>query len=191
MINLSKKIVGALVSKKIVNDGQKDIYEYGIKYLFLLGTNILTVVFVAIITKSILQVCFFMCSFAPLRSYVGGYHLRNSTYCYIVSTIIIIMVLILGKYINIGCLCILTALSLVFILRNSPIECANRLYDESEKSFFRKRAKYILCCEIGFAVVLLLFKRVLMAKYIFIAIILTTILGLIGKVVNSIHKTDI
>ena len=67
-----------LVEKNLVKNKDKDVYQYGIEVLISTAINIMLLLVIGIITKTVLlSICHFLI-LATIRTLTGGYH--ASTY---------------------------------------------------------------------------------------------------------------
>ena len=63
-----------LVEKNLVKNKDKDVYQYGIEVLISTAINIMLLLVIGIITKTVLlSICHFLI-LATIRTLTGGYH---------------------------------------------------------------------------------------------------------------------
>jgi len=72
-----QRVTDELVSNKIINSEDSELYTYGLQQGALMFLNILTIVFVGRMLGMLWQSVVFMVTYIPLRTYAGGYHART------------------------------------------------------------------------------------------------------------------
>jgi len=139
--NISVQIIDTLIESNTIKTEDKEIYLFGIQQMFTILLNAVTVVFLGILTKMLLQSVLFMTAFIPLRIYAGGFHSKTPLRCYIYSTCFLAVILLAMRFINVSFLiyCVLYIISSIIILWLSPAEDKNKPLDELEKSVYKKR----------------------------------------------------
>lgn len=86
----SNVLLNSMISMNIIDDGKKEIYEYGI-YQFLNYTLLgVTLFLLGIILKNLIFVLSFCCALYTMRIFTGGVHLNNNILCYFMSVVIVI-----------------------------------------------------------------------------------------------------
>lgn len=152
LLDISSKIADNLISSDHIDQDERDIYIFGLNTLLIHLLNFLSMLLIAALMRQSWEYLLFMFLFIPLRSYAGGYHASSPMRCYVLSTGIMVMVLLLVKliggqadlWLGIGLLAVSTVL--IFIL--APVENANKPLDTQEKMIFGRRAKITLIIEL-------------------------------------------
>ena len=100
----AKYFTEKLVSKKLVRNEDRDIDQYGIEVLISMAINIMLLLVIGIITKTVLlSICHFLI-LATIRTLTGGYHASTYLKCEIVGCVTYItIVLCLEKVTQIFC----------------------------------------------------------------------------------------
>ena len=159
MINeLSEKISNRLLRKKIIDNEEKEIYQYGMNQMLLSLINILTTLMIGILLGMLWQCVIFTFSFMVIRTYAGGYHASTQKRCYLLTASIIIATLSVIKYVEINnyiCL-ILLSISSVIILMFSPVGSENKPLDDIEIVIYRKKTIIVWCVEFLIAIAFIL-----------------------------------
>lgn len=93
-----------LVSKALIKNEDKEVYQYGIEVLISTAINIILLLVIGIITKTVLlSICHFLI-LATIRTLTGGYHASTYLKCEIVGCVTYItIVLCLEKVTQIFC----------------------------------------------------------------------------------------
>lgn len=115
---------------------------------------------VCFLIKKFLVGFFIILPFVSIRRYSGGYHAPSPKQCFILSTSLLFLLLILSQYnIPIGVLIIFLCISLIIFIIHAPILNINRLYSIKEKRIYKKRTIIICTCWYIFFAILLLIKQ--------------------------------
>lgn len=151
-----EKSVNCLIRKDIIQESEKELYQFGVNGLYLFLINVITTIIVGAFLSMVWQSILFTTAYIPLRCYVGGYHAKTSKRCYCISVLFIVCVLLILKYISfseVGIISIVL-LSAGVIFFKAPVESENRPLNKNEEKFFGLKARVILSIEI-FVVLLL------------------------------------
>jgi len=115
-----------LVHNQVIDEEDRDIYEYGFHSLYNNIIDIVSIVIIALSFNMVQQTVVYHISFILLRTTAGGYHTKTHLRCFIMSTTILLMSLFLiaritSPVISIG----LSCLSTILIWVKAPIEHEN------------------------------------------------------------------
>ena len=97
MENLCRALSNYLLSHNYISAEQYNIYSYGIQMMFEHGLSILVSIIVIALFKMPLEGCLFFAIFIPLRSYLGGLHLKTYKSCFLLSLMTLLCILILVR----------------------------------------------------------------------------------------------
>jgi len=89
-----QRVTDELVSNKIIDSEDSELYTYGLRQGALILLNILTILTVGKMFGMLWESLIFMVTYIPLRTYAGGYHARTQLKCYISSVVLIVAVLL-------------------------------------------------------------------------------------------------
>lgn len=154
---VSEKITENIVKSGTVVSDEKELYLFGVQQGLTILLNIGTTVAVSLLLGVFWQIILFTVAYMALRSFAGGYHASTPQRCYVLSTLITIIVSLLIKYvflhifICIGLLIFAGTIIIVF----SPIGNENKSLDDLEKTVYKRKAVIICIIEILTAVVFL------------------------------------
>lgn len=187
MRKITKRLTRYAIQKGIVDKSDMDVYEYGFTITIEVGLFVLFVLFISIYLNMIIEGILFFIIFAPLRSYAGGLHLDKFHFCFILSCLIFLGILMLVRYIYIP---IILSFIIFFILEVSvyilyPVENINREVDDGENQYFKKKLKKFLVLDLIIAVMCIALKNdryILLVMITFLMVVMTMI---IGKYKNS------
>lgn len=183
LTEISELLVKKMISKKVVSDSEKEIYQYGMESLLFLSVNIGLTLLVGFITNRILNIVCILGAFIPIRSFAGGYHMKSKAFCSITSTLIIMVGTYCADVFNIALL-LGAAISLIILSIMPPIECDNRKYDLQERKYFRKCLRNVIMLETILIITLYWLQKYEIVKCICIAVILAFVICICGMVHN-------
>lgn len=142
---LSKKIASIFILHGIIQEEDKEVYEYSFELLLSTILNSVAIIVIAILTKRILEATLFVIGFVPLRALAGGYHADTHFRCLLIllftfSLFLLTLVFLPVKFFFvITIMMILISILLVFIL--SPVEDSNRPFSEHEKISLKRKSR--------------------------------------------------
>jgi len=92
-MKLFTNLVNKMQLLNIIPEADRDIYIYGLNNGCTILINFVTVLIISLILQKEAIFIVLMLSFIPLRSFSGGIHCNSRILCYILSTLIIIILL--------------------------------------------------------------------------------------------------
>lgn len=146
MEKIADKIIRYAISKGEIKEEDYCIYKYGMQT----GMEALICLFagvaIAIYLKSFIEFCIFVIIFFPLRTYVGGVHLKTYLECFFCSCGVITIVLYGSKFLKISqdISFIVMVMELGIIYRLAPITTKEKTLDKEEAAFYSKQRLKIL-----------------------------------------------
>lgn len=196
---MTKNLV-SLLTEYLVNTGaierqDRDIYVYGLELLFLNILNLVTAVVIGMALGQLFECFLFLALFIPLRSYAGGYHAKNSLYCYLVSCFVIVSALLLVRLspkvmeYDFNLLLMFGSSAVIAIL--APVENINKPLESEEIQIYGKLARYILMIEVFISIICHYFSYDKLSWLVTLTIFIVAITELSGKVQNNYyHRAD-
>lgn len=100
MEKIANKIAAVLVRENIISDSMLEIYQYGLVRMFELGSAVLTSFLLCLGLGMLKEGIIFFVFFIPLRSYLGGFHLKKYWQCYIMSCVTLLVVLAITRFVS-------------------------------------------------------------------------------------------
>lgn len=100
MEKVSERITKLLLEKNYIEQSMYEVYKYGIMMLFEVMLSFITSIFVCCIMGMFLEGIIFFALFIPIRSYLGGLHMKSYVACFLCSGITMTLILILVKYLK-------------------------------------------------------------------------------------------
>ena len=97
MEKIATRLAGLLRERQIIDDSMYDIYHYGMLRMLEIGTAFFSSLLICLSMGMIKEGLIFFAFFIPLRSYLGGVHLKKFWQCYIASCLILFLTLIMVK----------------------------------------------------------------------------------------------
>ena len=158
MRELSIKIMNAIFEDNGLDKSMYSVYQYGIQMALEIGCSFVTSVLICYIYRMLVEGFVFFLIFIPIRSYLGGYHMKHYWACFLCSCFTLIMILTLVKYIcpNIICIWGIISISLVIILRAAYKQ---REVDDDGRYYYPKIC-FIILGVLVFALLLTIFNNI-------------------------------
>ena len=134
---ISKKIVNMLISRNYISNESSELYEYCFVLVLSTVTSVLSIILIAVLTKTVLPSVIILISFLACRMCCGGYHARNHLLCYI--TTLLNHLCCLGLYIlflrhnNILFLLGINSFSLCSLFFFAPAENSNNPMSDNQR----------------------------------------------------------
>ena len=186
---LSSKAANWLEQNGIISSSDRELYEYGLRQMFITILNILTTLLIGLALGMILQAVVFILTYIPVRIYAGGFHASNPQRCWLISAIMLLIVLCILKYMPKLFFQYISALSLiagVMIALISPVEDLNKPLDDEEKRIYHLKVIIIILFEIVMAIILYFLKFNNLAITIEMVWITLSLMLIAGKLKNCI-----
>ena len=146
------RLIDYQISRGFLEENDRKLYQYGYLILFEYIINVLAAVFIAAIFRAYGIVIVFTLAFMLVRSYVGGYHAKSGTRCFVMSaTMQILVILAVRAMVNVDlCVSILVIeiFMLPYIFRKIPLPVPNKPISDNERRIFCKKAKIIYVLEL-------------------------------------------
>lgn len=186
--SISEKITNKLLENETISIEDKEIYNFGVKQIFTIVLNFITVITLGIIFQMLIQAVMFMLSFVPLRIYAGGAHAKTPLRCYLYSTIFLAIVLLVMRHVHIPGLiyCVLFLISSIIIIFLAPIQDNNKPLDELEKKIFKRRTIIFWMIESLVISVCFLFKFYMVSKCFIFSLFSVAIVVVLGAMKNKL-----
>ena len=136
-VKLSEYITQRLENGKVIQSDNRELYRYDFQQGLIMLLNFVTSVVIGVIFGKALESILILALYIPLRSFAGGHHSDSSKKCYIVSTMITVIWMLMLKFSKPPTSCwgiiLLTDTVLCFML--SPVENHQKPFDEDEAYF--------------------------------------------------------
>ena len=149
MRKVAKLLTDYVIKKSMVDEADREVYEYGFVITLEVGLFLVASLFIALKLDMVLEGIFFFVIFSPLRSYAGGLHLEKFWICFVLScltyitTLLVVKNLCLHEFVS---LIVLFALE-VFVYVLYPVENRNREINEEENKCFKIKLMKYLCLD--------------------------------------------
>lgn len=186
-----------LIKNKLLNIEKRSIYAYGIEVLLLnvsLGTALIVV---SIFFRGLTFLLGYIVFFIPLRTFAGGYHMKSSSGCLLLSVSAYMATLLLYKryplvYEN-KISILFFVLSLVLLVWLAPLENEKHLLSDDKLLRNKKIVIIISILEIIILMIFLLLKSSMASVEIIFTILITMffVIGDIKKHKKNLHYNRI
>lgn len=126
-----------LISRNYISNESSELYEYCFVLVLSTVTSVLSIILIAVLTKTVLPSVIILISFLACRMCCGGYHARNHLLCYI--TTLLNHLCCLGLYIlflrhnNILIILGINSFSLCSLFFFAPTENSNNPMSDNQR----------------------------------------------------------
>lgn len=148
---MSGRLSRWMQERGIIEEGDRDLYQYGICNGIIILMNLVTAFLIGLFTEQLLVVCVFTLSFMTLRSFTGGFHCDGRLFCYISSSLVLFIPVYTGSLLvrmSVPAVLVTLAAAAGIILILSPMHSKNKKLDQKEKKHFGRRARVIVVLQI-------------------------------------------
>ncbi len=92
---LADEVSLLLISYNIISSEERESYVYGLELLFPKIALYLTILIIAVLSKTLLISTLFIIMYMGLRRYTGGFHCKTAEMCFLFSLLIYLMMVLL------------------------------------------------------------------------------------------------
>ena len=160
---MSKKITAFLIEQKIVDDDDREVYEYGFELLLADLFNFLAILLVGGIARKLWPTILYILIFVGLRSVCGGYHAKTHLRCHIgtIGAYILFLLLLNMQMVAENALLLLWGnfIAAIPIILFAPIPHANKPLSEAVRKRNRLRSIVLFFLLLALALLLEYWKR--------------------------------
>ena len=194
MRKVAKLLTDYVIKKSMVDEADREVYEYGFVITLEVGLFLVASLFIALKLDMVLEGIFFFVIFSPLRSYAGGLHLEKFWICFVLSCLTYITTLLVVKNLcshEFVSLIVLFALE-VFVYVLYPVENRNREINEEENKCFKIKLMKYLCLDFFIGIVCTIFEKdsyFLELNIIFLIVVITMLIGKCRNHLKNVCKS--
>lgn len=154
MEKVAKSLTDYIIGKGMIENEDREIYEYGFQITTEVGLFILFCLVTTLYLHMYIEAIMFFVIFAPLRSYAGGLHLEKYHSCLILSCLTFCGVLLIVKYIQVSFYFSFIVLLILeyWVFCLYPVENLNRKVDDEENRYFKKKLVAFLLLDLLIAI---------------------------------------
>lgn len=177
------KIVDCMYSNKIIERNMINVCEYGVELVLAGMANIITILLVSILSRSVLYGIIFLLILISTRVFTGGYHATTHIKCNVSMVciyIISLLMLNIKYYGYIMLLHIIVFIGYIVIAIYSPLENSNKKLSEYQKKKYNKLSRIMYVTLLAIALIVN-YKDQELSLYINIVLIIVVILLMVGK----------
>lgn len=170
--------------EQMSEEEREEIVQYGLKRGKVIFLSTFITIMLGWLFGVVWQSIVFWFSFSILRKYIGGYHADTERQCYISSFVMVVISLLCIKTFDYseGWTIALLTVSLIAILFLAPVGNTNHILDEDEKRKYGLKGKITASLLYLIYVFLYFTKKQISISAIATAILLGTILLVLGYV---------
>lgn len=185
---ISEAIINCLILNNIIVEDNREIFQFGLEQLLILGLNIIMIIFIGILTGSVWKVVLFTTAFMMLRSYAGGYHASSQLKCFLLTILItsvmfsVINIIAKNVFVLLGLFIVFSCIILIL----SPVESRNKPLDTIEYVVYKKRVILIWMIESIIILISMLAHKNEVSACVIIAQVVVGIVLIIEKVLRHV-----
>lgn len=142
---LSRAITSFFIDKNILGQNDREVYNYCFEILLSTIMNLICVIAIAILTRSLIPTVLFVIVFMCMRGTAGGYHADSHLACLLTLLITYSIFLLVIKNVSGFSSRWLTASFVVFenviVFALAPVEDRNKRFEGDELLRFRRRSR--------------------------------------------------
>lgn len=193
---MTDRLLEQMVKWDIIRSEDKEIYRFGLEGLLLKSVHYMSYLFIAVLFREMVSFLLFFTAFLLLRKNAGGYHAKTRRCCYIISCATVICVLtaiqMISKWTNAAIIAVGLILAAdMIVCMEAPVVNKNRLLDEEEKKYFRKRCLGLLAVVNVFFWLLNMLGKKTCVLAIMLAVVCEAMLLLLGKIRNEKNEEPV
>lgn len=188
------KIADIFLKNNIIEEEDKEIYQYGLEIFTSTFIGMLIVLTIGIFTHQIFETTIFYIVFATIRVYAGGYHASTYFRCKLFFTLNFILILSLSVFFS------RFEVSLIIILplniwgfytieKYAPMENKNKSLTNADKKKYKKLSIWLYCFW-SFMGMVLFFINIRIFWIITLSIFSVIVLMLLNKFIGKEEKAD-
>lgn len=190
MRHLSEKITDYIVKSGAISEESYAVYQYGFQIGLEMLSCFLVCFGIAIYLHMIPQFFVFTIVFMLLRSYAGGLHLNSYLGCFICSIAVQTIILLIDSYytITLPIAWGIILISTVLVLKNAPVENANKELDVDEKKHCKNITMKVLVGVLIFSIGSMVARWNNIVSLISMTFLLVLISQYLGMIKYNIEK---
>jgi len=184
MERLAKQIMQYINEEFSVSKPEQEILQFGIEAAIEIAINIVVSFLILWKMQMIVEGIIFFAVFIPTRMLAGGYHSKGYWQCLIFSSVTLIMVMTLSKYVHFvkEILIILILLMELLIGMLGPIVNAERPVTRNEYIIFTKKLAKVFVVIAFFSIGLSCTKYYNLLNIVFLSLCLIFCSSILGKI---------
>lgn len=177
MRKVACKLTNWLIRLEAIPKEERELYEYAAYNFFITVSPLMLAILFGIFMGHLMESIVLIVPFMIIRKFSGGYHMKNSTVCFVTSCLILIVCIILScklKYdMKMGIVVLLSAMSLIIC---SPIDSQNRRLEQEERIQYKKMTCIFTMVFVALFFLLAYIEQYRFATCIAVGIALTSVL---------------
>lgn len=184
---VSSMITNHLIKASIIEEKQRELYEYSIKSLFGNVLNIVSCLAIGMLCGECVRAIIFLLVMAPLRSSIGGCHLKSSLLCFFTSCAIVLVCIFLPDYLIFlpdWFYLLMAGIGMGLISIIAPVDCIEKPMDMEDKKKMHIRVRYLICLLFVLYFVLYIFGK----KQLCVELVLVVECALATLIIELIRK---
>lgn len=191
---IAKRLSSFFIGKNFVSEEDREVYDYCFEVMITTVINMLVLLIIGFISKSLIPTILFSISFILMRASAGGFHAETHIGCFLVLMSVYGIYLVLletmsCKHLN-GLMALMSVLSIGLVVVLAPVGNANKEYSEFEHRKLKLKSR---CFCISVICLVWGLHNLLNVKYLFSitsGICAVSISLIAGKLKNNYQKKE-
>lgn len=142
---IAKYITNEMIRNSIIEKEKYDLYLYGFELMLAYFFYFLSLLFVAILTNTIIESIVFCTGFLVIRKSAGGYHASSYLKCQMLfifnQIIFVVCVKLVSLSILVYILCVVLLTMFIVMWTLAPVDNENKKLTKAEYNYFKKASK--------------------------------------------------
>lgn len=186
-----KCFVCKLIEYKIISEDDRELYLYGLQLGVVTIQNVLITIILGVLFQNLISTIAFLIAYIPLRSYAGGYHATSSKICFIYSLGLIFLIEIYFTHsLGVRDTVLLLGGAIYIIYKYAPLQSENKSLSYEETIRYADIVKKVLCLEVSVLIFFWIINVWSVVCGVSVAIIVVSILLIVGIILKSVKNLD-
>ncbi|ROR29125.1 accessory gene regulator B [Mobilisporobacter senegalensis] len=161
--DLSVKVTDVLLSNRIIEKQDEDIYKYGLELLMSTVINLTCIIFIGCMFGKFIQTTIFILEYCFIRRYAGGYHADTHGRCIAAFSILYFLMLGITEMFHINeanlILILASIVSNIIVFQLSPVADQNKPLEDHEIKRNSLMSKRLVIISLVINIILYLFFK--------------------------------
>ncbi len=138
---MAKRVSSFFICINVIKEDDRDIYDYCFEILLSTVINLMALVFLALVSDSVMVTIWFMIGFIAIRTTSGGFHAETHVGCFLILICSYIAcltpVLLLHEDVQMIITVVNDVVSFLLVIIFSPVEDCNKPFTKEEYKKFK------------------------------------------------------
>lgn len=136
LTHIAQRISSFFISKNLIQEEERKIYDYSFEILLSTIINFLAVVMLAFASQTVIPTIWFLIGFMAIRATAGGFHAETHIGCFLIlmgtyGAYLVILLLLSNSALNVLTI-VFSIISWLLVVILAPVEDHNRTFSTDE-----------------------------------------------------------